>query len=262
LAGAVATPFQVWLEDWSIRGVTADAEHPTMRLVAAAGDVAIDLTLDTMKPAVLHGDRGLSRKGAAPGNASYYYSLTRLGTHGHVRVGDLRLDVTGTSWMDREWSTSSLEPGQIGWDWFALALDDGRELMFYRLRRADGSHDPFSAGTLVAADGTTTPLAAADVRLDAIAHWTSPRDGTRYPSRWRLDAPSHALRLEISPRVADQEWTEPVRYWEGAVEARGTAGGRPVAGDGYVELVGYASATRAPSSTSPRRIRRSASGPS
>lgn len=246
LAGAAAAPFHVWVEDWAIRGLAPDVEHPPMRLVAAAGDIAIDLELTAGKPPVFHGDRGLSRKGSAPGNASYYYSLTRLGTRGHVRVGGTRVDVTGTSWMDREWSTSALETGQVGWDWFALTLDDGRELMFYRLRRADGSADPFSAGTLVAADGKTTPLGPADVTLDAIAHWTSPHDGTRYPSRWRLHVPAHAVQLEISPRVADQEWTEPVRYWEGAVDVRGTAGSRAITGDGYVELVGYAPATRAP----------------
>lgn len=251
LAGATARPFRVWLEDWSADGDGA------MRLRATEDDVAIDLVLARGKPPVLHGDRGLSRKGAERGNASYYYSLTRMDTRGEIAIGGQPVAVTGTSWMDREWSTSALEAGQVGWDWFALHLDDGRELMLYRFRRADGSADPFSAGTLVARDGTSVHLDAGDAAIEVLAWWTSPRDGTPYPSRWRITVPDHRLALEVSPRVANQEWTEPVRYWEGAVAVAGT-----VAGQGYVELVGYAGATGGRARTSPRRSRRSASAPS
>jgi predicted secreted hydrolase len=144
--------------------------------------------------------------------------------------------------MDREWSTSALASDQAGWDWFALQLDDGRELMYYRLRRADGSTDRFSGGSIVARDGTVMPLDAEDVTLDALATWRSHRDGARYPSRWRLAVPAAGLALEIVPRVPDQEWYRPVRYWEGAV----TAGGQGVSGVGYVELVGYAAGSRHP----------------
>jgi predicted secreted hydrolase len=248
LAGASPRPFRVWLEDWSVTG------DGTTRLRASEGDVAIDLALVSAKPPVLHGDRGLSRKGREPGNASYYYSLTRLDTRGDVSIRGERHAVTGASWMDREWSTSALEPDQAGWDWFALHLDDGRELMLYQLRRADGSADPLSAGTLVARDGRSVSLDAGATTVDVLAWWTSPRDGTRYPSRWRVTVPAHGLTLELMPRLADQEWTEPVRYWEGAVAVAGT-----VSGQGYVELVGYASTTRAPLRTSPRRSRPRAS---
>jgi predicted secreted hydrolase len=243
LAGATAQPFRVWLDDWSARGAASAGAHPPMQLTASDGDVAIDLTVTTRKPPVLHGERGLSRKGRGEGNASYYYSLTRLATDGHVRIGDARVGVTGTSWMDREWSTSALESGQVGWDWFAIALDDGRELMLYRLRRADGSIDPFSAGTLVGQDGSAVRLTPTDVTVDVLEHWTS-RSGVRYPSRWRLTLPAHALTLDVAPRVADQEWIEPVRYWEGAVEVRGTVASRALTGQGYVELVGYAPSAR------------------
>ena len=240
LAGATAQPFRVWLEDWSARGMVPDGAHPPMHLAASDGDVAIDLTVTTRKPPVLQGERGLSRKGRGEGNASYYYSLTRLATAGHVRIGDARIAVSGTSWMDREWSTSAMEPDQVGWDWFAIALDDGRELMVYRLRRADGSIDPFSAGTHVRQDGNTIRLTPADVTVAVLERWTSPRGGVRYPSRWRLTLPGHEITLDVAPRVADQEWIDPVRYWEGAVDVRGTAASRALTGQGYVELVGYA----------------------
>ncbi len=237
LAGAQARPFRVWVEDWSVAG-----EQPAalpMRLRAAQGDVALDLTLSAVKPVVLQGDRGLSRKGAEPGNASHYYSLTRMPAKGVVRVGADSFDVAGSAWMDREWSTSALGPDLAGWDWFALQLEDGRDLMFYLLRGRDGSSDRFSAGSLVAADGTVRRLGAADVAVETLAHWTSPRSGVRYPARWRLTLASEDVTLEVDPRLPDQELAVGTRYWEGAVTVEGATAGRPVTGQGYVELVGY-----------------------
>ena len=235
LAGAAASPFHVWVDDWS-----AEGDGPSARLRAADGDVAIDLAVSATKPAVAQGDRGLSRKGSEPGNASFYYSSPRMRAQGTVRLGPETLDVSGDAWMDREWSTSALGHDVEGWDWFALQLADGRELMFYLLRRRDGTVAPFSAGTLVAADSATRALAASDVRIDTLAHWTSTRSGVRYPARWRLSVPSAALQLQIEPRLADQELIVGTRYWEGAVTVTGSADGRPIAGQGYVELVGYA----------------------
>jgi predicted secreted hydrolase len=237
LAGARATPFRVWLEDWS--AASEAPEGLPVRLRAAEGDVAIDLVLASDKPIVQQGDHGLSRKGPEPGNASYYYSLSRMSARGTVRAGGEPLPVSGLAWMDREWSTSALGPDLVGWDWLALQLDDGRDLMVYRLRRRDGTADARSSGTLIAVDGATRPLAAGDVILDALDHWTSPRSRVRYPSRWRLAIPGAALSLEITPRLADQELIVGTRYWEGAVRVQGTAAGRAIAGRGYVELVGY-----------------------
>jgi predicted secreted hydrolase len=234
LAGAQAAPLRVWVEDWS-----AEGDGASTRLRASEGEVALDLSVSAGKPAVLQGDRGLSRKGAEPGNASLYYSFTRMPARGVIRLGSEALEVTGEAWMDREWSTSALGTGVEGWDWFAVQLDDGRELMVYLLRRRDGAIDPFSAGTLVAVDGTARRLDAGDVRIETLAHWTSPRSGVRYPARWRLSVPSADLRLEIEPRLADQELIVDTRYWEGAVAIAGAAAGRPIAGHGYVELVGY-----------------------
>ncbi|HEX3176498.1 MAG TPA: lipocalin-like domain-containing protein [Methylomirabilota bacterium] len=234
LAGASATPFRVWVEDWS-----ADGDGRSARLRASDGDVAIDLEVAAAKPVVLQGDHGLSAKGPGAGNASFYYSFTRMPTRGVVRLGGEMLDVTGEAWMDREWSTSGLGPGVKGWDWFALQLDDGRELMFYLLRHADGSADPLSAGTLVTADGTVQRLQARDVRIEPRAEWTSPRTRVRYPARWVVSVPSADVRVDVQPRLADQELVVGTRYWEGAVAVVGTAAGAPLTGHGYVELVGY-----------------------
>ena len=237
LAGATARPFRVWVEGWS--AASAGAEGFPVRLEAADGDVAMDLACEPAKPVVLQGDRGFSPKGPEPGNASYYYSFTRMAARGRVRIGGEWLDVSGVAWMDREWSTSALGADLAGWDWLALQLDDGRDVMVYRLRRPDGSAAPESAGTLIAADGAAQPLAPGDVALEVLDRWTSPATGVRYPARWRLTAPRAGLDVEIRPRLADQELVVGTRYWEGAVTVAGTAAGRPVAGRGYVELVGY-----------------------
>ncbi len=208
-----------------------------MRLIAREGDAGVDLVLASAKTPVLQGDSGLSLKGAEPGNAAYYYSLTRMPARGTVSVGGARFAVAGLAWMDREWSTSALGAHLAGWDWFALQLDDGRELMLYRLRRRDGTADPHSAGSLVDPAGGVRRLGASDARVEATGHWQSPRTGVRYPSGWRVE--TAGLVLELAPRLLDQELDVGVRYWEGAVTVRGDEGGRPVSGAGYVELVGY-----------------------
>ena len=236
LAGATADPVRVWVEDWSVQALP---EGDGFRLSAGEAGVGLELTLRPAKPLVLQGDRGLSQKSAEPGNASYYYSYTRMSAAGQIRVGGEVVPVEGLAWMDREWSTSALGPDQVGWDWLALQLGDGRDLMFYRLRRRDGTVDPFSQGSVVQADGTARALRAEDVAVEVLAQWVSPRDGARYPARWRLRVPSESLDLTVEPLLADQELLLSVRYWEGAVRATGTSGGRPVAGYGYVELTGY-----------------------
>jgi predicted secreted hydrolase len=236
LAGAGGKPLMVWLEDWS--AVATSPAPWGMHLAARDSDAEIDLDIRSLTSPILNGEGGLSRKGSSPGNASYYYSLPRMETSGSVRIGDKKFTVTGLTWLDREWSTSALERGQVGWDWFALQLADGRDLMFYRLRRSDGVADPFSSGTLVAADGTSRHLSKEDVALEITGHWQSPASGVRYPSRWRLRVPRENVDLEIVPRFADQEFQATVRYWEGAVAVRPLAVGSP-GGSGYVELTGY-----------------------
>ncbi len=236
LAGAQGQPFRVWLEDWDATGASADGLP--MRLQATQDDVAIDLTLEGGKQVVLQGDHGLSQKSDQPGNASYYYSLTRMPTRGSIRVGTATSDVSGLSWMDREWSTSSLGANAVGWDWFAVQLSDGRDLMYAQLRDATGA-TIYSDGTLIAQDGSTRRLARSEVALEATGEWTSPRSGGHYPSGWRLRVPSQALDLTLTPYLADQELPLTTVYWEGAVKIAGSAAGTPIGGNGYVELTGY-----------------------
>ena len=259
LAGATGQPFGVWLEDWR---VSSSGDGSAVRLVARdlASGLSLDLELVAKKPLVAHGDRGLSPKSDEPGNASYYLGYTRLSARGRIGTADVADGsraggegaVSGDAWFDHEWSTSALGAGTVGWDWFSLQLDDGREVMFFQLRREGGGIEPVSGGTLVERDGRTRRLAHDDVRIQVLRHWRSPDTGTTYPCRWRMVVPAEGLDLLIEPWLDAQEMRTSFLYWEGAVRVSGAAaagpdpGGRgrparpPAAGQGYVELTGYA----------------------
>ena len=234
LAGAEADGLRVWIDDWLLTRDSADTWH----LRAHDDAFGIELGLRALRPPVLNGDAGLSQKSAEPGNASYYYSITRLQSDGNIRIGENDYRVSGLSWLDREWSSSALAPDQIGWDWFALQLDDGSELMFYQLRKSDGTRDAASGGTFVSPDGVVSQFGADEVDIMVEDRWASPAGG-EYPSRWRLRVPRFDLDLAIRPVLADQELFTTVRYWEGAVDVSGQNGTAAVAGRGYVELTGY-----------------------
>lgn len=239
LAGASGEPFRVWLDDWQVEALDVVGEQVHLR--AAQGGLALDLTLTAAKPIVAHGDAGLSPKSATPGNASYYLSYTRMTTTGAVTLADGSTQAaTGESWFDHEWSTSALGVGAIGWDWFSLQLSDGQELMYFQIRQADGSIEPVSGGTLIAADGSTRRLAAAEVQIEVLDTWRSPISGADYPSGWRILIPSAGLDLQVTPWIAAQEMQVSFLYWEGAVQLAGTSQGAPVTGNGFVELTGYA----------------------
>jgi predicted secreted hydrolase len=239
IAGAEAQPFRVWLDDWqAVSGDPRSGLFP-LRLRASDGPVAIELDLTTRKPLVLQGQDGWDRKGPQPGDASYYYSFTRLAAQGRVRIGEMSHAVTGAAWMDREWSSNALGKDLEGWDWFSIQLSDGSDLMYYRLRRPDGTATPFSSGALILPAGDILELGGDDIRLEVRREWRSPRSQRRYPVAWAIQIPSRGLALEVEPQLDQQELDLTTRYWEGAIRARGTSIGGPVSGQGYLELVGY-----------------------
>jgi predicted secreted hydrolase len=236
-SGFATDDLEVWLGDWQL------ARLPDDTLVARAADraarIAVELSYRPAKPLVRQGVDGYSQKGADPGNASAYLSWTRLEISGTLVLDGRELAVTGEGWFDHEWGSSQLGEGVVGWDWFSLRLDDRSELMVYRLRRDDGSPDPYSSGTLVRADGSTRRLGVDEVALDPTGWWTSPATGGRYPSGWRIAVPSEQLDLEVAPLVPaaelDGRGSTGVVYWEGPVEVTGSH-----RGEGYAELTGYA----------------------
>jgi predicted secreted hydrolase len=235
LAGAQAVPYRVWLHDWQ----AVELETGQVRLAAATEEMAIDLLLAQSRPPVLHGDGGLSAKGQAAGNASYYYSLIQQPTSGTVRIGGESFAVSGRSWKDHEYSTSALEPGATGWDWFSLQFDNGGALMFFQIRRDDGSLQAQSSGTLVYPDWRDVHVPLSGWELEVTDTWTSPETGAVYPSAWRLRLPELDVELTGRALLADQEMRVSTVYWEGAVSFSGSWQGQPVTATGYVEMTGY-----------------------
>jgi predicted secreted hydrolase len=241
LAGASTKGMDVHVLDWS-----ANMEMGVIYLNARYQGIQINLALKPGKPVVLHGRNGLSMKGPAKGQSSYYYSFTNLKTSGSIKISSSQasVDVDGVSWFDHEFGSNQLTPEQIGWDWFGIHLSDGRDLMIYFIRRKDGSIEAASSGTLIEKNGVSIHLKLEDIQIDVLEKWKSPRSDGTYPCRWRLRIPSARIDLIIAASVADQELTTgastDITYWEGAVEGKGTSGDNSITVEGYVELTGYA----------------------
>jgi len=236
LAGATTEPQNIFVEGWS-----ATNTQPT-KLIARRDGIGLELNLMSTKAPTLQGDGGISPRSPKPGDASYYYSLTRMETTGVIQLDQQRFIVTGESWFDHEWSTGLLDRGQVGWDWFGIHLDDGQDIKWGQIRQPDGS--------LVVGNGTITgplnpgrgggfalltDLQQGDMRLTVLDTWISPHNGNVYPSRWRMEIPKAGIDVEIYPVIPDQELRfSLITYWEGAIAVTGTHSGQ-----GYVELTGY-----------------------
>jgi predicted secreted hydrolase len=227
-----------WIKGWTCERL---GDH-SFRLRAASDEVSIDLTLDSKKEPVFHGEDGISQKAEGEGRASHYYSLTRLKTVGKVTTPAGSFEVEGWSWFDHEWATNQLAPHQIGWDWFSIHFADGSDLMMFQIRTKDGGRDPFSGGTFVSADGTQTAITNDDFDLTPGRTWKSRASGGEYPVEWKLTIPRLNLDLQISAAMDAQElFLQPIAYWEGSIRAKGKMAGSPVSGSGYLEMTGYGS---------------------
>ena len=239
LCGAELERLAVWNGPWRV-----EMKDPNQIIFQANDpDIEMNLTLAVAQPPVLHGDRGYSRKGVTAGNASIYYSMTRLGSSGTLRIGDQKFEVKGQSWMDHEFGSSFLEPGQLGWDWFSLQLDDGSDLMLFQIRQALGV--PAMSGTLVKPDGTVEVLTQDQFKLRPSDPWKSPATGAPYPLKWKISLPRQHLELQVTTPLSNQEMISPKAgpsYWEGAVVAEGMLNDQPIHGQGYLEMTGYSGA--------------------
>jgi len=240
LAGVTAAPFHAWLDDWTVRAdPEACGDCFAVEIKVAASGFKLLLHLNNTRPVVLQGDRGFSRKSPVPGNASYYYSYTRMKTSGEIEQDGAVYQVGGLAWYDHEWSTSSLQSDQSGWDWFALQLSNHSDLMVFRLRNRKNPDDDYYYGSLINPDGMFESLQKGDLQLHPLADWKSDASGVVYPLTWQLDIPGKSLSLRISPSMANQEMNRSFRYWEGAIRAEGKLAGGNVNGSGYMELTGY-----------------------
>jgi predicted secreted hydrolase len=240
IAGADSDSRRIWNGNWS-----AGLDH----LNAITEVFRLNLKTVARKPPVIHGINGVSQKAPGDGRASHYISFTRLDVSGDLQLEGRTFRVSGAAWMDHEFFTHQLERDQAGWDWLSIQLGDGTELMLFRLRRRDGTIDPFSAGTYIDANGQARHLKASDFWLEpeSGSEWTSPRSGGRYPLRWRIRVPSISLELQASTPLDNQELVSTngvsPTYWEGTMDYSGTRAGKTVRGAGYLEMTGYTSRT-------------------
>jgi len=233
-SGAESDRLRVWVDDNVLEGSVSN-----MHLRASDKDRTLDLILSPEKPLVLNGEKGYSRKSEdSPDIASWYFSFTDLKTEGRLSTGGKTFRVSGKSWFDREISSGKMGKNQKGWDWFSIQLDDGREVMLYMMRKADGSTDRYSSGTFVYKDGRYRHLSLNDFKIKVMGHFNSKKTGAVYPAQWEILVPSEGLSLRITPLIADQEFIAAYstgnHYWEGTCKVEGSAAGRA-----YVELTGY-----------------------
>ena len=243
VAGASGSPqFGVWLDDWRAWQTGTGEMRLNASVEGEDGPVSIDLILTETRPPLLHGEDGYSRKGPEVGNANHYYSLARMDTTGQIVFGGSQVPVSGFSWMDHEFGTSALSEDAVGWDWFAVTLDNGVVLMFAEIRTRSGTAQGVFEGTLSFPDGRQLPIASNELELTPTGNWTSPDTGIVYPSGWRAVVAQHQIELTIEPLTEDQEMDVAFTYYEGATTVRGLMEGQAVTGRGYVELTGYGAA--------------------
>jgi predicted secreted hydrolase len=232
LAGAEEGRTHAWIDDWSL-----SQESSTYRARIASENFGLELTFARTQPPLLQGEDGVSRKGPRSKSASYYYSIPQLKVTGAITQKNRRSHVSGSGWLDHEWSSSYMDERAVGWDWIGLNFDDGASLMVFRMRDRAGAK-LWAGGAHRTGDGARRTFKPAEVELTPQRTWRSPRTGATYPVTWRIQA--GALDVAIEPLMDDQESDTRAStgavYWEGAVRA--LREGKPV-GRGYLELTGY-----------------------
>ena len=233
-AFASETDTDLRLRNWSL--VRRDGQYHA--LIAAEG-FTLDLQFTPTQPVLLQGDKGLSRKGPEPAQASYYYSVPHLATQGRIVLQSRSLAVKGTAWLDHEASDALMHPEAVGWDWIGMNLDDGAALTAFHLRRADGS-TLWAGGSLRTAAGVLRVFQANEVRFEAQSHWLSPHTQARYPTRWRVHTPAGSFTVQalLDDQELDSRSSTGAVYWEGLSDLLGAQGQR--VGRGYLEMTGYA----------------------
>jgi predicted secreted hydrolase len=239
IAGVSQNDSRIWNGNWRI-----DWNGSEQTLQAIDHRFALQFTLRSEKPLVIHGENGVSQKAEGAGRASHYISLTRLAAKGQITVAGRQFEVTGLAWMDHEFFTHPLEVDQTGWDWLSLQLDDHTELMLFHIRRKDGSIDPYSAATFVDQQGRSTHLRASDFTLRPLSdRWKSKATNANYPIHWQISIPKLGMEFEAQTPLPSQEFTGgsslAPNYWEGSIRVNGHKGGNSLAGAGYLEMTGY-----------------------
>jgi predicted secreted hydrolase len=230
-AGVTTSPFSAFIDDWEMRSIAPDNADAlsALALSARGAEFSYDLLLEAKGPLVFQGDRGFSVKSES-GQASYYYSQPFYEVSGQLILPDGPVEVTGSAWLDREWSSQPLDADQSGWDWFSLHLDTDERVMGFRLRSTSGAD--YTSATWISPDGTATPLPNGAFQAEPLG--TTQVAGRQVPTEWHVRIPDRGLDIRTRP-LNPQSWMETLfPYWEGPIRFEGTHSGR-----GYLEMTGY-----------------------
>ena len=232
LAEAKIGNTEVNIKDWVLKGVGTNRFSATI----SSKEFGLNLIFNLSQPILLQGENGFSQKGPNPADASYYYSIPQLKVSGMVTQNGAAQKVTGTAWLDHEWSSNYLSREAVGWDWTGLNFNDGSALMAFQMRRSDGSA-LWAGGTFRRADGSSNTLGPQQISFQMDQSWKSPHTEAIYPINQtvKIMLPEGPREFPLTPLFKDQELDGragglPV-YWEGAVTTPG--------GSGYLELTGY-----------------------
>ncbi|HTI70912.1 MAG TPA: lipocalin-like domain-containing protein [Candidatus Limnocylindria bacterium] len=243
-ANASLEGLEVHNGNWSLRASNTGSDSMELK-GSIRNEARFALSLTPRKPLVIFGTNGVSRKAREPSAASHYLTYSRLLVEGTLRVGNRDTRVTGLAWMDHEFSSSQLGSDQVGWDWACLQLKDGREVMAYRMRRADGTTDPFSTLAWIDAAGLVLHASSSEFTWSPIGHWRSPSSGADYPAEvtitCRDPATGVSRSLRLKPLAPNQELDGGlggIPYWEGACQVLDESGTE--IGQSFLELTGYA----------------------
>ena len=238
VAFASETDMAVKLRDWSLQaqGNRYTAELP-------ANDFGLKLQFNETQAVLLQGKNGLSRKGPDEKQASYYYSQPQLAATGSLRVQGKTFDVTGTAWLDHEWSQEYLAPGAVGWDWMGMNLLDGSALTAFRQRDKTGNA-LWDGGSFRSANNDLYIFSRGEVIFKPTRFWKSPLTQTSYPVEWIVRTPAdfYTVKAVIDNQELDSRQSTGAIYWEGLSELTDSNGKR--VGSGYLEMTGYAQPLR------------------
>jgi predicted secreted hydrolase len=231
---------QVVLRDWFMQRDASGA----YRTEVAGDEIGIAITATPTQAILLQGDKGFSRKGPDPSQASFYITHPQLSVQGTLTLRGGRFTVTGKAWLDHEWSEAILHPEAVGWDWIGMNLANGDSLTAFELRRTDGSA-LWAGGSHRTQTAANDPLGARSfapntVRFTPQRFWTSPLTNARYPVEWQVDSPAGRFTVKalLDAQELDSRSSTGTVYWEGLsdlLDAQGQQVGR-----GYLEMTGYA----------------------
>jgi predicted secreted hydrolase len=238
VAFASETDMAIKLRDWSLQaqGARYTAELP-------ANDFDLKLQFTETQNVLLQGRQGLSRKGPDEKQASYYYSQPQLAATGSLRIQGEKFEVTGTAWLDHEWSQEVLAPGAVGWDWIGMNLKDGSALTAFQLRdKTDNAL--WDGGSFRSAKNELRIFSRGEVVFKPKRFWKSPVTQTSYPIEWQISTPAgvYSVKAMLDNQELDSRQSTGAIYWEGLSNLANPNG--ELVGKGYLEMTGYAQPLR------------------